>query len=99
MCDGLNSPRNGFVSPAAKAQLFNSTAVYSCKSGWQIDGGTNPRICQEDGAWSGEAPNCTREYVVWKILDPALFSITDWCTNPKVGGTNLLFGQISPKTA
>ena len=75
MCDGLNSPRNGFVSPAAKVQLFNSTAVYSCKSGWQIDGGTNPRTCQEDGTWSGKAPSCTSKKILY-VNDKSYLIIT-----------------------
>ena len=94
-CDGLKSPANGLVFPADMAQLYNTTAYYSCKAGWQINEGNNSRTCENDGTWSGEAPNCTREYVVWKILDPPLFFITDGCTNLKRGHQPIIWPNCS----
>ena len=57
-CGPLDDPANGGVL------LLNTTtgssAVYRCDDGFTING-TDVRICQSSGQWSGEAPVCDRD--------------------------------------
>ena len=54
-CGQLPSPANGVVS--LSGTVFDSTASYSCNTGFNVVGNT-PRTCQADGQWSGMAPTC-----------------------------------------
>ena len=47
---------------------FNSTAIYSCDTGYTLNGGST-RTCQSDRTWSGSAPTCEGE------LDNCLYSV------------------------
>ena len=47
------------VTPGPAAGIVNSTAEYSCNGGYKLDKGDIKRICQADGTWSGEAPQCS----------------------------------------
>ena len=41
-------------------QSVNSTATYSCNSGYSLEGGDPQRNCQYNGQWDGTAPTCGR---------------------------------------
>ena len=40
---------------------IGTTATYWCDSGFSLVGGIFPRVCGEDGVFSGEAPVCQRK--------------------------------------
>ena len=54
-CGGLSSPSNGqvFISE----DTVGGIATYRCNSGYDLFG-SETRICQNDGSWSGDAPVC-----------------------------------------
>lgn len=54
-CGALTNPANGMVS--APVTTYNSTATYSCITGYGPSGSTT-RTCQANGTWSGTAPTC-----------------------------------------
>jgi hypothetical protein len=55
-CLALTAPTNGSVN--VTTTTYNSTATYSCSTGYNISS-TTPRTCQANGEWSGTAPTCT----------------------------------------
>ena len=59
-CGDLFDPTNGGVS--VNSTTFNSTATYTCDSGYSLVGDTT-RICLASGLWSGIVPNCTGIYL------------------------------------
>ena len=42
---------------------FGSQANYSCDEGYVVSGNSS-RVCQADGEWSGNDPNCDRRFNV-----------------------------------
>ena len=40
--------------------IFNSTATYSCNSGYELDGNQS-RTCLASGNWSSSEPSCNGE--------------------------------------
>ena len=58
----LTSPTKGDVRlvglPSTLRYEVGSTATYSCDQGYTLVGGTNPRQCEIDSTWSGDAPTC-----------------------------------------
>ena len=60
-CGTLNDPANGMVSD--HDTNFNSTANYSCNTGYTLTG-DDVRTCLECGLWSGIEPTCVGEYGV-----------------------------------
>ena len=57
--DLSDSIENGKVLVTPTARTVNSTAEYSCDGGYKLDKGDVKRICQAEGTWSGEAPQCS----------------------------------------
>ena len=55
MCPNLVDPANGMVS--VTGNLPGDTATYTCDSGYTLEG-ESPRVCGNDGEWSGMAPTC-----------------------------------------
>jgi hypothetical protein len=56
-CPALDAPEHGHVM-LDKGQSVGSKATYSCDSTFQLNGNAT-RTCQNDGSWSGDAPQCT----------------------------------------
>ena len=54
-CERLNNPDNGIV--VVKGNTIGAVATYHCNPGFQLVG-SEQRICQEDGTYSGVAPFC-----------------------------------------
>lgn len=54
-CGGLENPENGQV--AISGTDFGSSARYRCFSGYILVG-DDMRMCQENGYWSGQEPEC-----------------------------------------
>ena len=59
-CGALGDPANGEVS--LSSTIFNSTATYSCNTGYTLTG-DGTRTCLETGLWSGSEPMCTGKYI------------------------------------
>ena len=57
-CKVLMNPTFGSVTVSGRS--VNSTARYSCVSGYTLIG-LPLRVCQPNGVWSGEAPVCKRK--------------------------------------
>ena len=55
-CGPLDDPANGEVS--VSGTIFNSTATYSCNTGYTLTG-DDMRMCLETGFWSDSEPTCT----------------------------------------
>lgn len=51
-------PINGNVSITSLQTIFQSIAIYSCDLGYVLVG-ENRRMCEAQGAWSGQTPTCT----------------------------------------
>ena len=45
------------VSYSSNSKSYNSTAMYSCKNGYNLVG-VAVRTCLSSGNWSGDAPYC-----------------------------------------
>ena len=57
-CGSPPVPINGSVSITSLQTTFQSIAIYSCDLGFMLVG-ENRRICEAQGAWSGQTPTCT----------------------------------------
>lgn len=55
-CAVLTDPANGIVKFGSTS--VGSTAAYACDKGYILEGSA-VRVCQQDGAWSGQEPVCT----------------------------------------
>ena len=55
-CGSLVDPANGAVS--VSGTTFNSTATYSCNTGYTLTG-DDMRMCLETGFWSDSEPLCS----------------------------------------
>ena len=60
-CGTLGNPANGEVS--ASNTNYNSTAMYSCNTGYTLTGHII-RTCLESGLWSGSEPTCVGKMYV-----------------------------------
>ena len=56
ICEELNDPDNGTVSPPAE-RTVDSIATYACDEGYDLLGVANV-TCQPNGTWSAGEPNC-----------------------------------------
>jgi len=48
--------------------VFKASAVYSCDSGFTLQGGKSRRECQSNQSWSGRELSCARKLLIYKIL-------------------------------
>ena len=55
MCPSLPDPPNGIVSVTGFS--VGGVATYICNEGFELVG-SEVRMCQGDGEWSGEEPQC-----------------------------------------
>ena len=58
-----------FSSSTPAPHAFETTARYTCVSGFGLNGGDMIRTCERDGSsptgrWSGGAPRCTGEKII-----------------------------------
>ena len=66
ICSELTAPDNGQVSydrAVITSVQFQTTATYTCNSGYGLTGGNRSRVCDGDGrsylgSWTGTAPGC-----------------------------------------
>ncbi|XP_022242829.1 uncharacterized protein LOC106460405, partial [Limulus polyphemus] len=68
-CQLLNDIQNGIVLTTKLRQqrpVQGSIASYSCKRGYVLHGNAT-RVCQDEGGWSGEDPECHQ--VTCRLLD------------------------------
>lgn len=56
-CKELNHPPNGRVKFPAVPIAYQSEAVYTCNTGYNLEG-NNSRKCLVEGVWSGMEPTC-----------------------------------------
>ena len=59
-CPQLNDPEHGQVTitpTSSSLVLPNSTAMYTCNTGYQLSE-TSGRRCQNNGTWTGNEPTC-----------------------------------------
>ena len=64
-CGIPQAPANGSVT--VSGTTFNSTATYSCDSGYILHGNIT-RTCLETGLWSTSSPTCTGITLYSRIL-------------------------------
>ncbi len=71
-CPDLPSLTNGMIMYSAGStnnRPFISTAVYSCNTGYTLNGGTlsggTTRVCVGEGRWSGSPPTCQQRKENW----------------------------------
>ena len=62
----LADPTNGQVSHPTRT--VGSVATYTCSAPFEIAGGDEMRMCQNDSTWAGTAANCSGEYMVLPLL-------------------------------
>ena len=55
-CGRLFDPEHGDVD-ISSGTVFNSIAMYSCDTGYMLDG-VSTRVCVSEGIWIPEAPRC-----------------------------------------
>ena len=62
-CETLQNPSNGQATydrnPIDQGYSTDTTATYSCNSGYEQTGGSNSRQCNIYGQWPGSAAICT----------------------------------------
>ena len=61
-CPALPNPANGQV--LTTDTVYQSTAIYSCDTGYTLSGGQSTRTCQDNGQWNGSAPECDRGFPI-----------------------------------
>ncbi len=57
-CGSLSNPANGQCSTTGT--VYQSIASYSCNTGYILSG-VQSQTCQDNGQWSGSAPECVRK--------------------------------------
>ncbi len=62
MCVDLEDPENGRVNVSADA-VVGTVAIYMCNEGFTLNG-TQTRVCESDGRWSGIEPECEGKILV-----------------------------------
>ena len=58
-CPTLSDPTNGIVDVASNN--LESTATYTCDTGYNLTGGSTTKTCGSDGVWSDSDPTCTHK--------------------------------------
>ena len=58
-CGDPGTPTDG--SRTINSTIVGSVVMYSCNEGFMLEGDEN-RVCQSNQEWSGELPNCIREF-------------------------------------
>ena len=82
-CVNLRNPANGMVTTTGND--FGSRARYRCHSGYLLVG-DQARVCEANGRWSGQEPECRCTYVNYLINVHSFITLTNQ-TTPK----NVLF--------
>ena len=59
-CGPPQPPTNGYVSLFSGQTHVGDLALYTCGSGYMLLG-NQQRMCQENGQWSGNVPDCQGE--------------------------------------
>lgn len=67
-CGAPQVPTNGYVHLSSGTTHLNDYAVYSCATGYSLEG-SQQRRCQENGQWSGNMPGCLGEDKVLIVLN------------------------------
>ena len=67
-CPSLTSPPNADVRHPIGTE-YQSTALYTCDSGYERGSGDLARTCGADGTWSGSEPVCAGEIASENALD------------------------------
>ena len=69
-CPSLSDPSNGMISCSLgddNVTSYEDTCNFTCDNGYQLTG-SNTRICQSDGSWSGNNSMCTkRKFGSWQL--------------------------------
>lgn len=63
VCGKLSNPINGAVTQE-NPPLVGTKAIYTCRKGFVLVGSSR-RICQNNGRYSGSAPNCDGECLLY----------------------------------
>lgn len=56
-CTALAPPTNGLIAFISNGNIPGSQTTYACDEGFMLEG-SNRRVCQVDGTWTGTAPTC-----------------------------------------
>ena len=67
-CGPLPDVEHGAIELVNASTTFGSQAMYTCEEDFKIHSGRQPRLCQEDGTWSGTAPVCERKNNFYCII-------------------------------
>ena len=69
-CSSLSNPNNGMISCSLGddgVSSFEDTCSFTCNTGYELTG-SDTRICQSDGSWTGSDQVCRRgNYVTNKF--------------------------------
>ena len=88
-CGHPGEIRNGYMSDTAF--VYPNRVTYACYDGYELTG-RRYRVCQADGQWSGELPQCRRK---------SLISMR-WCLHVRNGQIHLrrllTYIRTSPST-
>jgi len=74
ICDRLEPPENGAIFPQTitgeedGGGFEGVVASYLCEDGFELIGPDFERRCQEDGTWTGEAPECRQLEIVTEFF-------------------------------
>ena len=61
-CSSLSDPSNGMINCLlryAQVPLYEDTCSFTCNTGYEVTG-SDTRMCQSDGSWSGNDVVCER---------------------------------------
>ena len=52
-------------SNSSAVAQYNTIVTYTCETGYEITGGYLNRTCKANGTWSGDAPVCSSQLLVY----------------------------------
>ena len=59
-CPAISDSSNDHMSVSVNSTYVDSTATYTCSSGYEIVGSAT-RTCEATGTWGGSQPSCSGE--------------------------------------
>ena len=77
-CPSLNNPDNGMMNCSLGddgVPSYEDTCSFTCNTGYELTG-SDTRICQSDGSWSGSDDVCRRGKFLFVLIKWLLHDFT-----------------------
>lgn len=78
-CPKLKVPENGYLVKAnACSNVVNAACGIRCRIGFQLTG-DSIRLCEKDGTWSGNEPQCSRKFTTYYVNEQSFILLVKRC--------------------